>query len=227
MNNEIEQETEQKNASSPQAEMEAMLKEIEQEIGIEEMNRLLQDAMKRRAEENPNGIENKIMRIQKGNFEEMLMPEQYADFTSAGTIAELLHAYYENPGEETFATLMLEVSWCMMNEGAVLVPSIIRDGRLDMPLLNDEQDGDWIPLFTSIEASKVWPEEAEMRPIALEMAVLLATIRSGFKGIVLNPGTIENMPLDRVMLDHMERACNETRREEALKKQNSAQTLLN
>ena len=212
-----------------QDDLKAMLKELEQEVGIDEINRQLEEAIQHFAEKNPNGIENKILRIQKGSLEEILMPEKYADFRSADNIAELLHTYFQEQTEEAFSAVLIEMGWCMMNEGAVLVPTIMRDGRMDMPLLNDDEGGDWIPLFTSPETAKAWPEEADIRPIGLEMAMLLAITRFDFKGVVLNPGTPEAMPLDRMMLEHMERACNETRKEEALlenKRQKNEPTLL-
>ena len=212
-----------------QDDLKAMLKELEQEVGIDEINRQLEEAIQHFAKKNPNGIENKILRIQKGSLEEILMPEKYADFRSADNIAELLHTYFQEQTEEAFSAVLIEMGWCMMNEGAVLVPTIMRDGRMDMPLLNDDEGGDWIPLFTSPETAKAWPEEADIRPIGLEMAMLLAITRFDFKGVVLNPGTPEAMPLDRMMLEHMERACNETRKEEVLlenKRQKDEPTLL-
>ena len=198
-------------------EMAEMLKAIEQEIGKEEMNRRLEETMEKLAEMNPHGIEAKLMRYQKGELKDLLLPKQYADFSSAGTITELLHNFYQNQGEDTFGSLMIEISWCMMNNGAVLVPVIVRDGRLDMPLMSDEEENDWVPLFTSAEIAKEWPEEADMQPITMEMAVLLASVNASFKGIVLNPGTAEPLPLDRSILQHLVQACNETRREEELK----------
>jgi hypothetical protein len=124
---------------------------------------------------------------------------------------------------------MIEISWCMMNNGAVLVPVIVRDGRLDMPLMNDEEGNDWVPLFTDAEIAKSWPEEADMQPITLEMAVLLASVNAGFKGVVLNPGTAEPFPLERALLQHLIQACNETRREEErlAKEQQSGKAVLN
>ena len=226
MNNEMEQNKE----SLSYEELQNMLKEIEQVIGTDEMNRQLEDFMQKLADNNPNSAESKVMRIQKGNLEEMLMQERYADYSSAEHIAELLHTYYEKRDDESFSAVLIELSWCMMNEGAVLVPTIMRDGRLDMPLMNDDEGGDWIPLFTSPEIAKAWPEETQMQPIALEMAVLLAIVRSDFKGVVLNPGTDEPMPLDRMLLEHVERACNETRQEEARlakEQQNDAPGVLN
>ncbi len=215
--------------SDAMEEMQDMLKAIEQEIGVEEMNRRLEDAMKQLAEMNPYGIEDKLLRIQKGNLKDLLLPEAYADYTSAGTITELLHNFYQNQGEDTFGSLMIEISWCIMNNGAVLVPVIVRDGHLDMPLMSDEEENDWVPLFTNAEVAKAWPEEAEMCPIALEMAVLLASVKAGFKGIVLNPGTAEPLPMDRALLQHLVQACNETRREEArmAKEQQNGKPVLN
>lgn len=196
-------------------ELEAMLKELEQEIGLEEMNRRLTTAMESYAEANPQSTAEKILVIQKGNLEDMLMPEDKADFTDAKNVADLLHAYYQNEGEDTFAAVIMEIGWCMMNDGAVLVPTVQHEGRVDMPLLDDEESGQWIAVYTSAEHAKAWPDDAEMRPAALEMMVLLATVKTGFTGIVINPGTAEPMPLEREILEQMERACNDTRKEEA------------
>lgn len=196
-------------------ELEAMLKELEQEIGLEEMNRRLTTAMESYAEANPQSTAEKILVIQKGNLEDMLMPEDKADFTDAKNVADLLHAYYQNEGEDTFAAVIMEIGWCMMNDGAVLVPTVQHEGRVDMPLLDDEESGQWIAVYTSAEHAKAWPDDAEMRPAALEMMVLLATAKTGFTGIVINPGTAEPMPLEREILEQMERACNDTRKEEA------------
>ena len=207
-NNEMEKEI-------TEEELMAMLQEIEQEIGIEEMNRRLTAAMESFAEANPDSVADKMLLIQKGNFEEMLLLASEADFSNAETVEKLLQAYYENETEEAFAALIMEIGWCMLNGGAVLVPTISRDGMLDMPLLaGDSEDEDWIPLYTSAEAAKAWPEEAVMEPVELELMSLMASVKTGFAGIVLNPGTAAPMPMDKEMLVQMQRACNDTREEE-------------
>ncbi len=207
-NNEMEKEI-------TEEELMAMLQEIEQEIGLEEMNRRLTAAMENMAEANPDSVADKVLLIQKGNFEEMLLLASEADFSNAETVEKLLHTYYETETEEAFAALIMEIGWCMINGGAVLVPTISRNNILDMPLLGGEsEDESWIPLYTSAEAAKAWPEEAVMEPVELELMTLMATIKTGFSGIVLNPGTPEPMPLDREMLFQMQRACNDTREEE-------------
>lgn len=207
-NNEMEKEI-------TEEELMAMLQEIEQEIGLEEMNRRLTAAMENFAEANPDSVADKVLLIQKGNFEEMLLLVSEADFSNAETVEKLLHSYYETETEEAFAALVMEIGWCMLNGGAVLVPTITRNGILDMPLLGgDTEDENWIPLYTSAEAAKGWPEEAVMEPVELEMMSLMATIKSGFSGIVLNPGTPEPLPMDKEMLVQMQRACNDTREEE-------------
>ena len=216
-------------ANDAMAEMAEMLKALEAEVGKEEINRRLEETMKQLAEMNPHGIEAKLLRIQKGELKDLLLPEKYADYTAAHEITNLLHKFYENQGEDTFGSLMIEISWCMMNNGAVLVPVIVRDGRLDMPLMNDEEGNDWVPLFTDAEIAKSWPEEADMHPFTLEMAVLLASVNAGFKGVVLNPDTAEPFPLERALLQHLIQACNETRREEErlAKEQQSGKPVLN
>jgi hypothetical protein len=207
-NNEMEKEI-------TEEELMAMLQEIEQEIGLEEMNRRLTAAMENMAEANPDSAAEKLLLIQKGNFEEMLLLASEADFSNAETVEKLLHSYYENESEEAFAALIMEIGWCMLNGGAVLVPTITRNDILDMPLLGGEtEDENWIPLYTSAEAAKGWPEEAVMEPVELELMTLMATVKSDFSGIVLNPGTPEPMPLDKEMLFQMQRACNDTREEE-------------
>ena len=207
-NNEMEKEI-------TEEELMAMLQEIEQEIGLEEMNRRLTAAMENMAEANPDSVADKVLLIQKGSFEEMLLLASEADFSNAETVEKLLHTYYETETEEAFAALIMEIGWCMLNGGAVLVPTITRDGLLDMPMLGGEgEDECWIPLYTSAEAAKGWPEEAVMEPVELEMMTLMATIKNGFSGVVLNPGTPEPMPLDQEMLMQMHRACNDTREEE-------------
>ena len=60
-NNEMEKEI-------TEEELMAMLQEIEQEIGLEEMNRRLTAAMENMAEANPDSAAEKLLLIQKGNF---------------------------------------------------------------------------------------------------------------------------------------------------------------
>lgn len=208
----------------------AMLKELEQEIGIEEMNRRLTNAMEFYAETNPGTSAEKVLLIQKGNLEDMLMAEEEVNFEDAANITAALHTYYENESDETFGALMMEIAMCKMNDGAVLIPVEQVDGRLDMPLLagGDEagEDLDWIAIYTNRELTAGWPGEAEFRPISLDLITLLANVKSGFAGVIFNPGTPEPLPLDRELLSHMERACAETREEEArldAEKQNGEQ----
>ena len=84
-NNEMEKEI-------TEEELMAMLQEIEQEIGLEEMNRRLTAAMENMAEANPDSAAEKLLLIQKGNFEEMLLLASEADFSNAVTIEKLLHS---------------------------------------------------------------------------------------------------------------------------------------
>ena len=70
-------------ANDAMAEMAEMLKALEAEVGKEEINRRLEETMKQLAEMNPHGIEAKLLRIQKGELKDLLLPEKYADYTAA------------------------------------------------------------------------------------------------------------------------------------------------
>lgn len=157
--------------------------------------------------------------IQK--FEAMQIPEQEADFSETENLYRAMNRYYGNPCDDTMEQVADLLVRCKLKKAAVIVPTYMLGERMDIERIASGTPGEWIPVYTSMEAARKWPrEESELTVMSFDSITMLVVLHEEYDGIVFNPlADDRQLAFSRDELTKAEEECVPVRWENIRKKQ--------